>query len=207
MRARLLWAALLAAYACAGGGGAPIRDASGGGAGEDAAEADAESDAGAADADAAPGPRALVHSALWQRVPWGEDPFDPSAGAEPPVPCERAAFGEEILGGELVFFVRTERCPSLTVRQASRADLRAGETLRIRFYHFPLTAPVDSSAHLAVQIGETLVWQTELPIPSPAAEIVAEWEAGEDVPAGAPVLFHVSNHGENEYTLIGVDVL
>jgi hypothetical protein len=201
MRAGLLCSAVIATCAaCADAGAAAGRDASAEDAGLDAAEADASSDG-------APGPRALVHSALWAPVPWGEDPFDPSAGETPPLPCERDTFGEELLGGELVFFVRTERCASLTVRQASRSALRAGETLQVRVYHFPLTAPVDGSARLIVQIGETVVWERELPIPSPAAEITETWEVDQDYPAGAPVLFHVNNHGNNEYTLIGLDVL
>jgi hypothetical protein len=196
----LAWAAALAVGACAEGQ-EPSRDAGDVDAGEDAAVTDAGPD------DASLGPRALVHSALWRPVPWGEDPFDPSGGAEPPLPCEAETFGEENLGGELVFYVRTERCASLTVRQASRAELRAGETVEIRVYHFPLTAPVDASAQLTLQIGETRIWERELPIPSPAAEIVEQWEADQDYAAGTPLLFHVNNHGNNEYTLIGVDVL
>ena len=73
--------------------------------------------------------------------------------------------------------------------------------------HFPLTAPEQSTARLLVQIGDSRVWERELPIPSPAAEIVEAWEADADYPAGTPVLFHVSNHGNNEYDLIGVEVL
>lgn len=203
MRAGLFCAVALLAAACADAGTEPSRDASAGDAGQDASDDDADAGPDAA----ALGPRALVHSALWQRVPWGEDPFDPSEGAEPPLPCAQGAFGEENLGGELVFFVRTEQCPSLTVRQASRSELRAGETLQIRVYHFALTAPENASARLIVQVGETRVWERELPIPSAAAEIVEQWEAGEDFPAGTPVLFHVNNHGNNEYTLISVDAL
>jgi hypothetical protein len=202
MRAALLWAAALvgaACVACADAGSEPSRAAGTADAGPDADDAEG--------ADAALGPRALVHSALWESVPWGEDPFDPSEGAEPPPPCAQGAYGEENLGGELVFFVRTEQCPSLTVRQASRTALRAGDTLQIRVYHFALTAPVNASARLIVQLGETRVWEGELPIPSPAAEIVEQWQAGADYPAGTPVLFHVNNHGNNEYTLIGVEVL
>jgi hypothetical protein len=201
MRAGLLCAAALVVAACADAGAESSLDASAADAGSDAGDAAVEGDA------AALGPRALVHSALWQRVPWGEDRFDPSEDAEPPPPCAQGAFGEENLGGELVFYVRTEQCPWLTVRQASRSELRAGDTLQIRVYHFALTAPENASARLIVQIGQTLSWEAELPIPSPAAEIVEQWEAGEDYPAGTPVLFHVSNHGNNEYTLVGVDVL
>jgi hypothetical protein len=202
MRAALLRAAAsigTVCVACADAGSEPSREAGAADAGQDAGNAEGE--------DAALGPRALVHGALWESVPWGEDPFDPSAGAEPPPACAQGAFGEEHLGGELVFFVRTEQCPSLTVRQASRNALRAGDTLQIRVYHFALTAPVDASARLIVQLGETRVWERELPIPSPAAELVEQWEAAEDYPAGTPVLFHVNNHGNNEYTLVGVDLL
>ena len=123
MRAALLLTAVLTqgiCGACTGGGGDPVADASATDAGEDAT--DAGEDAAQADADeqdAALGPRALVHSALWQRVPWGEDPFETSG--EPPAPCVSGSFGEENLGGELVFYVRTEQCSALTVRQASRS--------------------------------------------------------------------------------------
>lgn len=195
MRVEWLLGAVLVGAACADAGEQSSRDAS---------VEDAALDAGAEPDDAALGPRPLVHSALWAPVPWGEDPF--AAGDELPLPCERDTFGEENLGGELVFFVRTERCASLTVRQASRSELRAGETLQLHFYHFPLTAPEDSSAWLIVQIGETQIWERELPIPSPAAEITETWEVDRDYPAGTQVLFHVNNHGNNEYTLIGLDV-
>jgi hypothetical protein len=148
-------------------------------------------------------PRALVHAALWERVAFDEDPL---SGA-PPRGCAPDGYGEENLGGELAFFVRTELCAAITVQQASRAAVHAGDRLQIRAYHFPLTAPEQSSAQLIVQIGETRVWERELPIPSPAAELVEEWEADADYPAGTPVLFHVSNHGNNEYDLIGIDIL
>jgi hypothetical protein len=169
-----------------------------------APDADTQAQDASAQADsAARAPSALVHSALWERVAAGDDPF----GDAMPTPCAAGAFGEENLGGELVFFVRTELCSWLTVEQASRSEVRAGDTLKIHLYHFPLTAPEGTRAQLRVQMGDALVWQRDLEIPGPAAELEEEWEASESYPVGTPVLFHVHNHGSNEYTLIGIEVL
>ena len=189
--AALLW--WLGLCACAGGGSAAQEQ-----------EAGTPQDAAVAE-DAAPAqPAPLVHAALWQPLSAADDPWASDGGA---ASCAPESFGEEYLGGELVFYVRTDACPALTVRQPSRAPLRAGQTLEIRLYHFPLIAPEPATAVLIVQLGDTQVWQRELPIPSADEQISEHWQADDDYPAGTPVLFHVHNHGSNEYTLIGVDAL
>lgn len=182
-------------------------------AGSAATEADAGSEADAGPRDAAradadtsepePGPVDLVHSALWNEVEAGDDPFPPPA----PVDCPRDSFGTESLGGELVFYVRTEKCSAISVRQASRADVSAGQTLRVRMFYFPLTAPDVASARLIVQLGDDVVMERELPIPSPAGRLEQEWVAASDYARGTPVTFHVDNHGENEYALIAIERL
>lgn len=159
----------------------------------------------AADADdseaAAPHASSLVHNALWTPVSGQDDPFGSLAGG-----CAPDSFGEESLGGELVFYVRTERCTPLTVTQRSRAAVQAGATLRVRAYHFPLTAPEGAVATLVLRLGEDEIFREEIPIPSDQQELTSTWSAPRSVPEGTPVWFHVENHGANEYALISVDV-
>lgn len=149
-----------------------------------------------------PEPGSLINNALWQVLEPSADPF----AREPFRPCPPLSAGEESLGGELVYAIRTERCPSLTARQPSRRAVLAGDTIRVRAYHFPLTAPDDASALVVLQLGEQEVFRRELAIPSDASGFSDSWVAERDYPEATPLLFHVENHGENEYVLIGVDV-
>ena len=80
------------------------------------AEPDTEPDADAPEPESV----ALIHSALWSVADAADDPFAPPA----PARCPAGSFGEEVLGGELVFYVSTEFCPAITVRQTSRADVK-----------------------------------------------------------------------------------
>lgn len=151
---------------------------------------------------ALPEPGPLVNNALWQVVGQADDPF--SAG--PSAPCPPLSSTDESLGGELVYAIRTERCPALTVRQSSRRDVLAGDSVSLRFYHSALTAPEPATALILVQLGEREIFRRELAIPSEAAEISDIWQADESFPKGTPVLFHVQNHGENEYALVAIEV-
>jgi hypothetical protein len=144
----------------------------------------------------------LVNNALWQVLNPVEDPFMTS-----PMPlCPPLSAGDESLGGELVFAVRTERCPALTARQTSRREVLAGDTIKIRAYHFPLTAPENATALLVLQLGEQEIFRRELPIPSEASELSESVLVEQGFARGTPLLFHVENHGANEYALISIEV-
>jgi hypothetical protein len=160
-------------------------------------------DAAAEDAgEPLPEPGSLINNALWQIAEPSADPF----AREPLRPCPPLSAGDETLGGELVYAIRTERCPALTVRQNSRRAVLAGDTISVRAYHFPLTAAENASALVVLQLGVQEIFRRELPIPSDASELSDSWVADRDYPAGTPLMFHVENHGENEYALIAVDV-
>jgi hypothetical protein len=161
-----------------------------------------ESDAGAPVAELDAGPRPLMHPALWSAVAPEDDPYVPST----PVHCPEGSFGEEVLGGELVFYVRTEQCSNLTVSQPVRSDVAKGARITLRAFHFPLSAPEPGVARMIVKLGDDEVWRTELPIPSPAEELSAEWIAPVAYARGTPLWFHVENHGSNEYALISVEL-
>ena len=56
-------------------------------------------------------------------------------------------------------------------------------------------------------IGESIALDYDVLIPSDFQFPNARWEADRDYPEGTPLLFHVDNHGSNEYMLIEVNVL
>ena len=72
-------------------------------------------------------------------------------GAIPEEICEEeVSYRAEELGGEFVFAIETQFCSYLTVEQPSLLELRAGDTIKARLYHAPLTGPPDAMAHVGV---------------------------------------------------------
>jgi hypothetical protein len=145
----------------------------------------------------------LVDHELWSPVAAADDPF-----GDPPdqVDCEPAAWGTENLGDELTFFVKTQGCNYLTVAQPTLSAIKSGETINIRLWHYDLTAPAASEAHLGLHIGDHLAWEANVPIPTDSELLVDTWTAPADIPAGQDISFHVHNHGNNEYNLVEVSI-
>jgi len=125
------------------------------------------------------------------------------------------AYVPECLGSFTVLAVYTRMpddrvplCNWITLEQPSLRAIRAGDQIEVRTRHSPLTAPVPGEAHIAFVIGDEQILDyvvaipTDSDFPEPPA-----WISPKDYPAGTPLLFHVDNHGQNEYMLIEVNVL
>jgi hypothetical protein len=56
-------------------------------------------------------------------------------------------------------------------------------------------------------IGDEAALDYTTPIPSDFVFPSDTWTAPKDYPAGTPLLWHVDNHGSNEYMLIEVNIL
>lgn len=137
------------------------------------------------------------------------DAWLPAAADQDPLVDERPAdvqcalgFGEEVGA----FEVDTELCLYGAFAQPSLAPVQAGDTIELVLLHDDLYAVDPATAHLAIALGDDVVWQTEIPIPSEAALVRPSWTAAADVPVGTPVHFHVHNHGVNNYRLIDLTV-
>jgi len=112
--------------------------------------------------------------------------------------CDPRGFGEE----DGSFEVRTGYCSELDVSQANLQHVYEGDLLEVIFYHMTL-APVDEEAemHAALAIGEEIVWEVHVPIPSPATPYKVTFPSPIDAPRGTPVFLHLHNHGYNSYNL------
>jgi hypothetical protein len=132
-----------------------------------------------------------------------------------PNPTCVAAFVPECLDTFTVLAVYTRMrddrlplCNWITLEQPSLRAIRAGDQVEVRTRHSRLTAPVPGEARMAFVVGDEQVLDYSVSIPTdsdfPDPPL---WTAPKDYPAGTPLLFHVDNHGQNEYMLIEVNIL
>ncbi len=102
---------------------------------------------------------------------------------------------------------RVALCNWITLEQPSLRAIRAGDQVEIRAFHDALTAPIPGEARMSFVIEDELGFDEHALIPSDSDFPTQTWTASKDYPAGTTLLWHVDNHGSNEYLLIEVNVL
>ncbi len=140
--------------------------------------------------------------------PEGECPdFETDECVEVPPTC-RVSFVAECLTPFTVLSVYTAVCNWITLQQPSLRTIRAGDEIEIRAFHFVLTAPFNAEARISLTLGDEMIFDEAIEIPQLESDSInGTWIATKDFEAGTPMLFHVDNHGANEYLLIEVNVL
>lgn len=98
-------------------------------------------------------------------------------------------------------------CNWITLEQPSLRAIREGDAVEVRMRHNQLNAPVSGEARMMFVIGDALVLDYEVLIPSDFFFPSVVWTAPKDYPEGTQLLFHVDNHGSNEYMLIEARIL
>ena len=138
---------------------------------------------------------ALVDAALWLAQDRSRDPF---ADHRPDaVACGIAGFYAE--RGALE--IDTAQCNYLAIEQPAMHSVRAGDEIAFELLHYDLTAPTPAAAHVALTLDGGVAWQTEIAIPAPANAITVSASATRAISAGAPIGFHLHNHGQNTWLL------
>jgi hypothetical protein len=138
----------------------------------------------------------LLDHAEWQPVDAADDPL---ADHRPSVvECGIAGWYPEGSAIE----VNTNWCNYLALGQPSRAPIHAGAGVQLGFYYFNLTAPEPALAHLALLVDGQVLYEQEVEIPGDARVAMLEFEAPFDAPEGAPLVFHLHNHGQNTWVLM-----
>lgn len=140
----------------------------------------------------------LVDVAQWLPCDDAEDPWPLHRPGE--IACDIAGWYPE--DGNLE--IDTGHCNYASLCQPAARTVTAGDTIEVQMWHFDLTAPEPSRAHLAITIGGHIILEREVPIPSAAASIEHAWLAPLDFPQTAPVTVHLHNHGQNTWTLAGL---
>lgn len=119
------------------------------------------------------------------------------------VECPPAAWGPE----RGSFEIQTGVCDYAAFDQPLPVDLKAGDGLSIVVWHDFLDAAEPGRAHLAVWVGETVVWETELDIPAPSGTFEAVVTLEETPPPDARLGLHLHNHGFNSWRFVRIDAL
>ena len=142
---------------------------------------------------------ALIDPARWTATPAELDPLADHRPADGL--CEPSDWGEEY--GTLE--VSTAACSYVSLDQPLAADLEVGDRLRVRVWWATLLAKTPATAHLALLVDGALLWETHVDIPGSADARVFELASPIAADAGALVTFHLHNHGQNTWTLAGVE--
>ena len=141
----------------------------------------------------------LIDHTQWAAVDADDDPLAEHRPAT--VECGIAGWKIENEGLD----VDTNYCNYLALAQPSLTTITEGRRVRLGFYHFDLVTADPGVAHVAVLVDGALLWEQEIEIPGtpkvPAAVYELEFEAPLSAPAGATVVFHLHNHGQNTWVL------
>ena len=146
----------------------------------------------------------LVDNELWEFVAPLDDPLFP-ANADDVVVCDGSAAKIEQIDDTIWFDVTTTTCNYVTVRQPSLMATGPGAVLTVWIFHFKIvTEP--GEYHLMVQAGDPPVtlWEDSREVPNESKLWFEEIVLADPIDAGTPITYHVSNHGQNTWGLVGL---
>ncbi len=144
----------------------------------------------------APGaPAPWMDQGAWRLVSPEHDPFD---DRPPEVACPPHGWRVE---DEDVLEVSTGTCSYFTAAQETGHALEPGDELHMEMWHLTLTAPQPAHGHVAVMLGERVLWEQRIKIPNAGGVYRLTWRADERIPANTRLLLHVHNHGANSWRI------
>ena len=148
----------------------------------------------------------LVMASAFDWVPVSQssdDPFFPEEDVNANYDCPDSAYGVE---GN-VFEVETGECSYATFTQPSKLRVKADQPIEFLVWHLNLWAPEAATAHVAIRIGDEMLWETNVGIPG-AADVYSETPSlSSDVEAGTPMYIHLHNHGVNSWRFGDIEAI
>lgn len=136
----------------------------------------------------------LVDQSAWRPLAASEDPL--SDHRPQPVLC---GYDRGYTREDLDIEIDTGACNYVALGQPARYRLVPGDEIRLVVWHYPLTATLPASAHVALLLDGEVLWQRDVPIPTPADLYDATVTVPRELPAGAPLVLHLHNHGANQW--------
>ena len=143
---------------------------------------------------------ALVDNEHWLVLDEDADPFRDERPEF--VDCPPWAHVEENNALE----IDTGACNYVSLSQPILTGINAGDTVELSLWHDALVASEPGVAHVALALGEDVIWEIEPNIPStphayrPRIQIIGSYATG------TPIVFHLHNHGSNNWRLLTVSV-
>jgi hypothetical protein len=144
----------------------------------------------------------LVEALAWDIQPRIRDSWTEHRPSDIDCPRETGFLVEED-----ALEVRTEFCNYLSVSQQSLLDLGVGTQLELALSHSDLNFNAPSTAHIAVSIGGTPIWETNIAIPSASNILKETLTLPFAVARGDSIEVHLHNHGSNTWTIHSLEAL
>ncbi len=145
---------------------------------------------------------ALIQAQAWDTMSRSRDFFIDHRPSR--VECSRDT-GWLVEDGDLE--IRTEFCNYLSLTQQSLLNIDAGTEVELALSHSDLDFNAPSSAHLAISIAGSVIWEANIAIPSDGKIIKESLVLTDAISAGDPIDLHLHNHGNNAWTLHSLDIL
>lgn len=131
----------------------------------------------------------------WTLLAPTDDPW--ADHGDPLAPCDPLGLRDETD----YFEIDTRVCGAATVTQPLGVEIRAGDRLEALVWHLDLVADTPARGHVVLAVGDHVLLEEDVPIPSAERLYDVRQVATFDAPAGTPVRFHVHNHGYNNWRL------
>ena len=145
----------------------------------------------------------LIHASRWEIVAVEDDVIrDPAL--DPARQCPPEAMTVEVTDDGLYLDVDTTDCGWLTLTQTSLLSLLPGDILRIWGFRWP-NVTAEGLGRFTVAAGDppTLLWEVRPELPQERSELFYEdISVPRSIPAGTPLYWHVSNHGQNVWSMV-----
>lgn len=145
-------------------------------------------------------PGSLVEYYSWRLGTAADDPFSDGEGDGD---CGSGVMSIET-APRLAVELDTTVCDYVVITQPTLADLGKRHVVEVEVGHGALVAEEPAEGHLAIAIGEHVVFDERIAIPGPANTYSQQVELGEAVPEGTPVVVHLHNHGDNTWAIYDV---
>lgn len=148
----------------------------------------------------------LVDGEAWTFV----EPADDTLWPAPPdaALCTAEDLQVQPFGEDLALEVDTRfGCGWATAVQPLALGISAGDALQVRVFYFSQATFPAARAEVAIAIGDEVVMQEFVDIPTSSGLVAPTLTVATDAPAGTPVHFHVGNHGDNSWNLVELSVV
>ena len=98
--------------------------------------------------------------------------------------------------------MQTGVCNYAAFAQPLQTSVEVGDQMAITIWHDRLDAAEPASAHVAVWLDRTVVWETEVAIPRPSGTFEILIPIEDDHARGTDLGIHLHNHGFNSWRFI-----
>lgn len=143
----------------------------------------------------------LVSAEDWSAVPRNADPFVNDTEQAPA--CVGPGFFVENDWVE----VDTGLCNWVTLSASALFAVAQHQQLRLVVSHYDLSAAAPAEGAMRLHFGDCEVWRKSVAIPNPAAVYTEELRSPCRLEQGGALLFHLHNHGQNNWQLQELAVL